>query len=91
MFYVSVVELIDMALIVTKASTLSLDLNLHPVLDIDDQLALIVKLNDTQHHASMLSHFLLNNSLYFGVLNIISFQNILTKLHKKNVANLNKQ
>jgi hypothetical protein len=54
-----------MALEVVEASPLNLDLNVDPIPNVDDQPPPIVKLNDVQHHASMLSHFLLNNSYNF--------------------------
>ena len=46
---------------------------------------------DAKHHASLLSSFLLNNSLYFGVNEIISFQKLAGNLDKMTVANLGRQ
>ena len=80
-----------MALKVTQASTLTLDLNIDSILDIDDHLLLIIKLSDAQHHASIMSYFLLNNSLHFDVLDILDFSKILTKFDKIGATNLNKQ
>jgi hypothetical protein len=60
-------ELVDMALEVVEASPSNLDLNVDSILDVDDHPPPIVKLIDAQHHASMLSHFLLNNSVNFSV------------------------
>jgi hypothetical protein len=67
-------ELIDMALEVVEASPSNLDLNVDPIPNVDDQPPPIVKLTDVRHHASMLSHFLLNNSINFSVQDAINFQ-----------------
>ena len=40
----------------------------------DDVAPPIVKLSDVERHASLLSSFLLANSLYFGADEILSFQ-----------------
>jgi hypothetical protein len=66
-------ELIDMALEVVEASPSNLDLNVDPIPNVDDQPPPIVKLTDAQHHASMLSHFLLNNSFNFSVLIFLKY------------------
>ena len=42
-------------------------------------------------HASLLSSFLLENSLYFGVNEIISFQKLVGNLDKMTVADLGRQ
>jgi hypothetical protein len=55
-------ELVDMALEVVGASPSNLDLNVDSIPNVDDQPPPIVKLTDAQHHASMSSHFLLNDS-----------------------------
>jgi hypothetical protein len=83
--------LVDMALEVVEASPSNLDLNVDPIPNVDDQLPPIVKLTNVRHHASMLSHFLLNNSINFSVQDVINFQKVLRKLDKIGVANLNKQ
>ena len=46
---------------------------------------------DAKRHASLLSSFLLENSLYFGVNEIISFQKLVGNLDKMTVANLGRQ
>jgi hypothetical protein len=46
-----------MALGVIEASPSNLDLNVDPILDVDDQPTPIVKFSNAQHHASMLFHF----------------------------------
>jgi hypothetical protein len=84
-------ELVDVALEVVEASPSNLDLNVDPIPNIDDQPPPIVKLTNVQHHASMLSHFLLNNSINFSVQDVTNFQKVLGKLDKMGVANLNKQ
>jgi hypothetical protein len=55
------------ALEIIVASPSNLDLNVDPIPNVDNQPPPIVKLTDVQHHASMLSHFLLNNSTNFSV------------------------
>ena len=50
-----------------------------------------IKLSDAKRHASLLSNFLLNNSLYFGVNIIICFQKKLGNLGKVIIANLGRQ
>ena len=44
-----------------------------------------------KRHASLLSSFLLENSLYFGVHKIISFQKLVGNLDKMIIVNLGKQ
>ena len=45
-----------------------------------------------KHHASLLSScFLLENSLYVGVSDIVSFQKLVGNLDKMTVANLSRQ
>ena len=51
----------------------------------------LVKLSDAKHHASLLSSFLLKNSIYFGVKQSISFQELVGNLDKMTVANLGRQ
>jgi hypothetical protein len=61
------IEVIDMILGVVEVSPSNLDLNVDPILDVDDQPPSIVKLSDMRHHPSMLSHFFLNNLVNFSV------------------------
>jgi hypothetical protein len=84
-------KLVDMALEVVEASPSNLDLNVDPIPNVDDQPPPIAKLTDMRHHASMLSHFLLKNSVNFIVQDVTNFQKVLEKLDKMGVANLNKQ
>ena len=44
-----------------------------------------------KHHSSLLSNFSLENSLYFGGNNIISFQKVVGDLNKTTIANLGRQ
>ena len=60
-------ELISMALDVAEASPSNLDLNVDPIPNVDDQPPPIVRLSDARHHASMLSHFLLDNPVNFSI------------------------
>ena len=43
-------------------------------MDMDDVAPPIIKLSEVECHASLLSSFLLDNSLYFGVNEMINFQ-----------------
>jgi hypothetical protein len=52
---------------VIEASPSNLNLNVDPIPNVDNQPPPIVKLTDVQHHASMLCHFLLNNSINFSL------------------------
>jgi hypothetical protein len=58
---------------------------------VDDVAPPIVKLSNAKWHASLLFNLLLDNSLHFGVNEIISFQNLVGNLDKMTVANLGKQ
>ena len=46
---------------------------------------------DVECHASLLSSFLLENSLYFSVNDIIDFQKLVGNLDQMTVANLGRQ
>jgi hypothetical protein len=50
-----------------------------------------IKLSDAKRHALLLSSFLLENSIYFNVNEIISFQKLVGNLDKMTVANLGRQ
>ena len=73
------IELVNMVLEVVEASPSNLDLNVDPILN-DDQSPPIVKLSDLQHRTSMLSHFLLINSINFNIQDVTNFQKKLGKL-----------
>ena len=50
-----------------------------------------VDLSDAKHHASLLSSFLLKNSLYSSVNKVISFEKLVGNIDKVTVANLGRQ
>jgi hypothetical protein len=83
-------ELVNMALEIVEASSSNPDLNVDPIPNVDDQPPPIVKLTNVRHHASMLFHLLLNNSINFSIQDVTNFQKVLGKLNKMGVANLNK-
>ena len=47
-----------------------------------------IKLSGAKHHPSLLSNILLDNSLHFGVHEIINFQKLIGNFDKMTVANL---
>ena len=57
------------------------------VVDVDDQPPPIVRLSAAQHHAQMLSHFIMDNSQDFNVHDIMEFEKILGRLRKMTIAN----
>jgi hypothetical protein len=59
-------ELVDVALGINYAQGFDLNVDLHSV-DVDDVAPPTIKLSGAKCHASLLSSFLLDNSLYFGV------------------------
>jgi hypothetical protein len=65
--------LVDAALGVNHAQGFDLNVDLHSI-DVDDVASPTVKLSDAKHHASLLSNFLVDNSLHFGVNEIIVFK-----------------
>ena len=72
------------------AQGFDLNINMHS-LDVDDVAPRTIKLSDAKRHASLLSSFLLDNSLHYGVNEIISFQKLVGNLDKMTVANLGRQ
>jgi hypothetical protein len=83
-------ELVDAALGVNHGQGFDLNVHLHSV-DVDDVAPPTVKLSDAKHHASLLSNFLSDKSLHFGVSEIISFQKLVGNLENMTVANLGRQ
>ena len=69
----SIDDLADVALGIDYAQGFDLHVDLHS-LDVDDVAPPTIKLSNANCHASLLSDFLLDNSLYFGVKEIISFK-----------------
>ena len=83
-------ELVDAALGINYAQGFDLNVDLHSV-DVDDVAPPTVKLSDAKCHVLLLSNFLLDNSLHFGVNVIISFQKLVGNLDKMIIANLGRQ
>ena len=57
----------------------------------DDVSSHTIKLSDAKHHALLLYIFLLEDSLYFGVNEIIGFQILVESLDKMTIANLGRE
>jgi hypothetical protein len=83
-------ELVDVILGINYAQGFEINVHLHSV-HVDDVASPTIKLSDAKRHASLLSNFLLDNSLHFGVNKIISFQKLVGNLDKMTVANLRRQ
>ena len=75
----SIDELVDVALGINHAQGFDLNVDLHPI-DVNNVAPPTIKLSDAKRHASLLSYFLLNNSLHFGVNEIISSQKLVGNL-----------
>jgi hypothetical protein len=86
----SIDELVDATLGINHAQGFDLHVDLHSV-DVDDVAPPIIKLSNAKCHASLLSNFLLDNSLHLGVNEIIIFQKLIENLDKMTVANLSRQ
>jgi hypothetical protein len=86
----SIDELVDAALGINHAQGFDLNVDLHSV-DVDDVAPPTVKLSDVKRHASLLFNFLLDNSLHFGVNEILSFQKLVGNSDKITVTNLGRQ
>jgi hypothetical protein len=86
----SIGELVDTTLGINHAQGFDLNVDLHS-LDVDDVTPLTVKLSNAKCHASLLSNFLLDNSLHFGVKKMLSFQKLVRNLDKMKIANLGRQ
>ena len=76
--------------IMLHAQGFDLHVDLHLV-DVDDVAPPIIKLSDAKCHASLLSKFVLDNSLHLGVNEIIIFQKLIENLDKMTVAKLSRQ
>jgi hypothetical protein len=86
----SIDKLVDVALGINYAQGFDLNVDLH-LKDVDDVAPPTIKFSDAQHHASLLSNFILDNSLHFGVNELISFQKLVGNLDNMKVANLSRQ
>jgi hypothetical protein len=82
-------KLVDVALGVNYVQGFDLNIDLHSV-NVDD-VAPTIRLSDAKHHVSLLCNFLLDNSLHFGVNEIISFPKLVGNLDKMTIANLDRQ
>ena len=71
-------ELVDVALGIKYAQGFDLYVGLHSV-DVDDVAPPTVKFSDAKHHVSLLSIFLSNKSLHFGINEIINIKKINTE------------
>jgi hypothetical protein len=71
----SIDELVDAALGINYAQGFDLNVDFHSA-DVDDVAPPTVKLSDAEHHASLLFNFLVNNSLHFGVNEILSLKSL---------------
>ena len=83
-------ELVDVASGINYAQGFDLNVDMHSV-NVNDVAPPTIKLSDAKRHASLLSNFLVDNSLHFGVSEIISFQKLVGNLDKMTVANLGRQ
>jgi hypothetical protein len=83
-------ELVDVALGINATQPFDLNVDLDSI-DVDDVISPTMKLSDGEHHASLLSSFLLENSLYLGVKETISFQKLVGNLNKMIATNLGRQ
>ena len=69
----SIDELVDVALGINHAQGFDPNVDLHSV-NVDDVAQPTVKLSDSKRHASLLSNKKFDNSLHFGVNEILYFQ-----------------
>ena len=83
-------ELVDATLGTNFVQDFVFNVGLHSV-DVNDVGPPIMKLSDAKRHASLLSSFLLENSLNFGVNEMIGFQKLIRNLGKMTVTNLGRQ
>jgi hypothetical protein len=86
----SIDELVDASLGINYAQGFDLNVEFH-LINVDDVALPTIKLSNAKHHTSLLYNFLLNNSLHFGVNDILSSQKLVGNLDKTIVANLGRQ
>ena len=82
----SIDELVDATLGINFAKGFDLNVDMHSI-DVDNVAPPTVKLSDAKHYASLLSNFLLDNSLHFCINEIISFQKLVGNLNKMTIIN----
>ena len=83
-------ELVDVALGINYAKCFDLNVDMHS-LKVNDVGPPTIKLSDAKCHVSLLFSFLLDDSLHFGVNELISFEKLIGILDKMTVANLRRQ
>ena len=83
-------ELVDVVLRTNSTQDFDLNIDLYSV-HVDDVVPPTIKLSDAKRHASLLSSFLLENFLYFGINESISIQKLVGNLTKMTTANLGRQ
>ena len=83
----SIDELVDVALGINHAKGFDLNVHLHLI----DVAPPTIKRSDVERQASLLSNFLLDNSIDFGVKEIISIQKLVGNLDKMTIVNLGRQ
>ena len=76
---VSIDELVDVALGAKLGQDFAVNVDLQSI-NVDDVAPPTLKLSNAKRHISLLSSFLLENSLYFGINIIISFQKFVGSL-----------
>ena len=86
----SIDELVDVDFGTNYALDFDLYIDLHSI-DVDNVAPPTINLSDAKRHASLLSSFLLDSSLYLDVNRFISFQKLVRNLDKMKVANLGRQ
>jgi hypothetical protein len=86
----SIDELVDAALGINYAQGFDLNVDLHSI-NVDNVAPPTIKLSDAKRHTSLLSNFLLNISLHFGVNKILTSQVLVGNLNKMTIANLGRQ
>ena len=80
----------DVALGINYAQGFDFNVHSHSV-DVDDVAPPTIKLSDAKCHATLLFNFLLDNSIHFGVDEIISFQKLIGNSDKMTLVNLGRQ
>ena len=86
----SIDKLVDAALEINHAQAFDLNVDLHSV-DVDDVPPPTIKFSDAKCHAALLSNFLSDNYLHFGVNEFLSFKNLVGNLDKVTIVDLDRQ
>jgi hypothetical protein len=83
-------ELVDATLGINYAQAFDINVDFY-LINADDVALPTIKLSDAKYHTSLLSNFLLNNYLHFGVNDIFNSQKLVGNLDKTIVPNLGRQ